>query len=416
MYPMNVTLSRRQAGQIMVEAQLLSNASRRRPTKEDVRRVVERLGCIQLDTIHVVARSQYIIPWSRIGNYDPNWLDELHYPDRELFEYWGHAASLIHASLLPFFLSRMDYRRELYSPDHFDWTAENIELIDLVRRRIRDEGPLTSLAFERPNPDEPVEPWAWYGGKPTNRVFDYLWLTGEVAIRRRINFRREYDLFERVFPEIHEIERPGICEERLALADRALQALGICRPEWLNDYFRTKWGTRNDQPPGPQELLQSLVAAERAIPVEINGLGEAYVSVDQEETLNEVMHGYSATRTTFLSPFDSLVWDRQRAIELFDFDYRIECYTPEPKRIYGYFCLPILRRGRLIGRLDPKIDRKTGGFIVKAFHLEPGVQISGRLVSDIRGTLLSFARWNGATSIRCESAPREIQEAVTGDL
>jgi uncharacterized protein len=106
-----------------------------------------------------------------------------------LFEYWGHAASLIHSDLLPYFFSRMKERRQMYHPDHHDWTRENLELIDHVRARIRDEGPLSTLAFERPTTDQPVAPWEWYGGKPTTRVLDYLWLTGDAGIHRRVYFR-----------------------------------------------------------------------------------------------------------------------------------------------------------------------------------------------------------------------------------
>ena len=407
-------ITRRQAAQIALRAQMLDRPNRRKATRDDVRNVIRRLGVIQIDTISVVARSHYVIPWSRIGAYDPDWIDELHFPDREIFEYWGHAASLLDISLLPCFLSRMEEYRRKWDPSHFDWTAENHELINHVRERIRDEGPLSSLAFERPSPEEPVEPWAWYGGKPTNRILDYLWRIGELGIHRRIGFRREYDLIERVHPEILEIDPPTLQLERLTLADRALQAMGIARPEWLNDYFRTSWGQRNDQPPGPVELLQTLADTDRAIPVEIEGLGPAWVSIDQEDALNDVLNGFTGTFTSLLSPFDNLVWDRRRTLELFDFEYRIEIYTPGPQRIYGYFNLPILRRGSLIGRLDPKVDRRSGLFSVNSLHLEPGVRVSDRLISDIRGTLQSFARWNGAREIQCLAVAPELAEALNG--
>lgn len=409
-------ISRRQAAQIAIRAQMLAGNNRRSASRDDLHDLIDRLAMIQIDTISVVARSQYVIPWSRLGSYDPQCLDELLYPERKLFEYWGHAASLIDTSLLPCFFSRMEERRQRYDPSHFEWTREHQELIDHVRLEIRDNGPLTTLHFDRPNPDEPVDPWEWYGGKPTNRVFDYLWLTGEVGVHRRTSFRREYDLIERVLPQVREIDPPDIWTERLTLADRALQAMGIARPEWLNDYFRTKWGTRNDCPPGPGELLERLVQRDRAIRVEIDELGPAYVTVDQVDALEDVQNGYTASRTTLLSPFDNLIWDRQRTLELFGFEYRIECYTPAAKRIYGYFTFPILRRGRLVGRVDPKIDRKSGVFTVKSLHLEPGVRISQRLVEDLRGTLRSFARWNGAHSVVSENVAPDIADAVDGAL
>jgi uncharacterized protein len=413
---MTVTLSRKQAAQVAIRAQMLDCSSRRTATPEDLRTLIQRLALIQIDTIHVVARSQYVIPWSRFGEYDPAWLDELHYPGRELFEYWGHAASLIDSKLLWCFLSRMDERRGYDSPDHTEWIANNEDLIEHVRQTLRDSGPLTTLSFERPNPDQPVEPWAWHGGKPTSHVLDHLWRIGDAGIHRRLSFRREYDLIERVHPEIIELDRPDPWDERTTLADRALQAMGICRPEWLNDYFRTRWGTRNNHAPGPQELLDHLVQQERALPVQIEGLGPAYVTVDQEQALRDVQSGYTATRTTLLSPFDNLIWDRQRTLELFDFEYRIECYTPAAKRQYGYFTLPILHRGRLVGRVDPKVDRKNRRFYVHSLHLEPKVSLSKRLINDLRGTLHAFARWNGADEIVSGSGPSDLMSAIEGRI
>lgn len=409
-------ITRRQAAQISIAAQMLDLPGRRRASLDDVRRLADQLAVIQIDTICVVARSHYIIPWSRLGHYDPAWFDQLIYPDRQLFEYWGHAASFISRDLLPYFLSRMAERRQKFGPERNAWTAENSDVISAVRQKLSDDGPLTTLHFERPDPETPVEPWEWYGGKPTNQALDYLWHIGEAGINRRINFRREYDLIHRVLPEISTLGHPDIWTERLALADRALVAMGIARPEWLNDYFRTSWGIRTNTPPGPSELLQTLVTKDRAIPVDVDGLGPAFVSADYAGLLDDVLGGYVARRTTLLSPFDNLIWDRQRTVELFDFEYRIECYTPAAKRIYGYFTLPILRRGRLVGRVDPKVDRKAGTFFVRSLHLEPGIQTSKRLIDDIRGTLHAFARWNGASQIVAESVPDSFREPLTGTL
>lgn len=409
-------ISRHQAAQISIAAQMLDRPARQKATPEDVRELAHRLAVIQIDTISVVARSHYLIPWSRLGHYDPAWIDEAVYPERQMFEYWGHAASFISRDLLPCFLSRMAERRRKFGSERDAWASENQGVIDAVRETLRTDGPLTTLHFERPNPDTPVEPWAWHGGKPTNRALDYLWHIGEAGINRRINFRREYDLIHRVLPEITNIEQPDIWSERLTLAERALSAMGISRPEWLNDYFRTSWGIRTNTPPGPAELLDELARTGRAIPVTIEGLGPAFISSAHANLLDDVLTGYVAKRTTLLSPFDNLIWDRQRTMELFDFDYRIECYTPAAKRVYGYFTLPILRRGRLVGRIDPKVDRKSGTFFVRSLHLEPGVRYSKRLSDDIRGTLHAFARWNGASHIVAESVPDAFRDALTGPL
>jgi uncharacterized protein len=407
-------MSREEARGLALVAQMLAEPPSTSPSKESLRELVDRLACIQIDTIHVVARSQYIIPWSRLGHYDPAWLDELLHPDHELFEYWGHAASLIDTRLFPCFRRRMDdYRRYSESGEH-DWASEHRELIRQVYARVVDEGPLMSASFERPNPDEPVEAWAWWGGKPANRALDILWSSGRLAIQRRVNFHRVYDLTERVLPDAiaEDLLEPDV--ERHVLASRALQALGLVMPRWLNDYFRTKWGAPSGGPPRPTEILEHLATTGEAVPVEVEGLGPAYVAAQYEPVLADLRNGYEPRVTTLLSPFDNLIWDRKRTLDLFDFDYRLECYTPAAKRVYGYFSLPILHRGKLIGRLDPKVERKDRLLYVRALHLEPRVQLDDRMIEAVCMTLREFATFNGADGVVLEDAPDRFREAMVG--
>jgi hypothetical protein len=173
-----------------------------------------------------------------------------------------------------------------------------------------------------------------------------------------------------------------------------VKALGIAFPAWVPDYFRQ---TKKGMP----QRLEALAAEGLLLRVEVEGFeGPAYVHPDQLGLLEEAASGSrEATLTTLLSPFDPLVWDRQRARELFDFDYMIECYTPAPKRRYGYFTLPILHRGQLIGRLDPKAHRAQGVFEIKALHLEPGVAVSEELTVELAAVLRGLAAWHATPDL-----------------
>lgn len=397
-------ITRDEARAISVIAQGLDERPGRKATKEQVIEVIRRIGCLQIDTISVVARSHYLVLWSRLGNYDQQALDELHYPDRQIFEYWGHAASFLPIELYPYMRRKMLKRRE----DPHDWTVENADVLEQVVEAIRQNGPIHSGHFERPNKELKVEAWSWYGGKPTNVALDVLWLDGTLGIDRRVNFQRYYDLNERIFPELHNAELPDEAEEHRVLATKAVEAMGVALPTWLNDYYRTYWGVRGHNSPKPTIILDRLVASGLLFPVEVDGLGTAYVAESNRCILEDVRRGRRPTRTVFLSPFDSLIWDRSRTAQLFDFEYRIECYTPAAKRIYGYFTLPILDRGRLIGRLDPKVDRKTQIFQVKALHLEPGIRMSNALARRILKTVRDFARFHEATVSVIEAGPPEL--------
>jgi len=397
-------ITRDEARAISVIAQGLDNQRSKKATKDQVAEMVRQIGCLQIDTISVVARSHYLVLWSRLGQYEQRWLDELHHPDHQIFEYWGHAASFIPIELYPYLRRRMIQTAERYD----SWLQENDGLLNEVVEAVRLNGPIHSGHFERPNRDQPVQAWSWYGGKPTNQALDLLWLTGQLAIERRVNFQRHYDLSERVFPELHVPELPDEDEERRVLATRAVRAMGITLPGWLNDYYRTKWGVRGHPSPTPTEILYDLEQRQLVFPVEVEQLGQAYVAESKRCIVDEVRAGRRPKRTVFLSPFDSLIWDRARAQQLFDFEYRIECYTPAPKRIYGYFTLPILDRGKLIGRLDPKVDRREKVFYVRALHLEPGVRLDKSMAKRILRSVQEFARFHEATVSIIESGPSEL--------
>jgi hypothetical protein len=380
------------AQQVMLAAQGLDRAPDRPAVKADVLEAVRRMGVLQIDTIHVVRRSPYLVLWSRLGDYRPEWLDELH-AEGALFEYWAHAMCFLPIEDYPLYRRRMlDGMEQNNSP--YKWAAkfakENPELMERVRSHLREKGAVRSIEFENKN----RPPGGWWNWKEEKDALEAMLLTGEVMIARRQNFQRVYDLRQRVLPGWDDTAVPSSEEVRRTLTLRAVSAMGVAFPAWAPDYFR--------QPKaGSAAWLKALAAEGRLLPVQVEGFdGTAYLHPERLGLLEEAASGRrEPTLTTLLTPFDPLVWDRQRARELFNFDYMIECYTPAPKRRYGYFSLPILQRGRLIGRLDPKAHRAQGIFEVKALHLEPGVKVSEQLVADLAGALRRLADWHGTPEL-----------------
>jgi len=381
-------LSLGDARRIAVAAQALDRVPGT-ASKADVLAMVRRLGCIQIDTIHVVARSAYLVLWSRLGAYDPRWLDELLYPDRQVFEYWAHAASIVPIEHWPLFRRRM--LRTLDGERGWaQWRADNAAVIEHVRDEIRERGPLGAAHFEAP---EGHKSGGWWDWKPAKTALDYLWSAGELMIERRVNFHRRYELRERLLPGWNDADLPGEAENRRRLAELALGCMGIATVRQLADYFRQPMR-------GLAATVDELVQAGVAQRVTVESWSEpAFV---HHQALAAFGRGLPpAEHTTLLSPFDNLTWDRKRTLALWGFDYTLECYVPEPKRRWGYFVLPILWHGELVGRLDAKAERRDGIFRVKALYLEPGVPPEA-VAADIGGALRACAAWHGTPEVVVE--------------
>jgi uncharacterized protein len=386
------------AQRIAVAAQALD----RRPaasSKAAVLELIRRLGCVQIDTIHVVARSPYLVLWSRLGEYNPAWLDELLYPDRQVFEYWAHAASIIPIEHWALFRSRMlEYTRgeRGWWPQ---WRTENADVVAHVLEQIREHGPLGAADFAAPAGHKSGGWWDW---KPAKQALDALWSSGELMIERRVNFHRRYELRERLMRGWDDSQLPSEAERRRRLAAIALRAMGVATMRQLADYFRQKQI-------GLTETLEDLAAEGLAERVQIGDWSApAYVDHDLWQQFSDGLP--EPEHTTLLSPFDSLIWDRERTRQIWGFDYTLECYVPAPKRRYGYFVLSILRRGDLIGRLDAKAERKAGVFRVKALYLEPHIRIDERLVDDIAQALLSCAEWHRTPELVIDKTePAQLQ-------
>lgn len=386
------------------EARLISLAAQRldllprpkSPDRETLLEMIRHLGCVQLDSISVVSRSHETVIWSRFGSYDPTLFSDLYHPVALINEYWAHAAAIVPVESLPYFRRHMNRYRDPGSPDYARWEPD-AAVNEMVMSTIRERGPLPSRAFERPEGPRP-ESWSWWGAKPANKALDFLWTSGDLTILKREAFQRVYELTERRLPGFHEADLPSEAEQRRFFVTRALTAMGVATKHWVTDYFRSGGRAHVPVAHSPRELAQ-LAAEGLAIPVSLPTSTEpAWMDATLLPLLDEIRAGaMEATRTTLLSPFDSLVWHRERALTLFDFDYRLESYTPGPKRRYGYYTLPILHRGRLVGRLDPSYDRKRRILTVKALHLEPGTAVTRTLGRELMNAIIEFCAFLGGT-------------------
>jgi uncharacterized protein YcaQ len=385
----------------------LDRPARRNATKADVHAAIRRMGALQIDTISVVARSPYMVLYSRLGAYEACWLDEL-LAEGKLFEYWSHEASFLPIEDYALYRPRMANATEMGWKYRKDWVRENGHELERVLSHIRANGETRAIDFERRHSAGAPGWWEW---KPEKRALESLFTAGAVMVARRQSFQRVYDLRERVHPAWDEdVPSPAEAQRRLAL--KAVRALGITTARWVADYFRM---SKTKTP----SIVRELAAAGDIQEVRVDGWTDvAYIHPDHAATAALAAEGgLKPSHTTFLSPFDPLVWDRARSLAMFDFDYRLECYVPAPKRVYGYYVLPLLRRGRLIGRMDAKAHRADGWFEVKNLYLEDDVRVSASLTNDVARALQRLAAWHGTPDVRVKrTTPRawrkDLQTAV----
>jgi uncharacterized protein len=388
----------------LLAAQGLGSAPKR-ATKDDVRETIRRMGALQIDSISVVARSPYLVLWSRLGSYEPRWLDEL-LTEGAIFEYWSHAACFI--PIEDYGL----YRRLMIEGGEKTrtWMRAHPEEIEHVMERINDKGPVRAAEFARTD----GRAGGWWEWKPEKRALEHLFASGELMISRRENFHRVYDLRERVLanalPDWEDALAPNEQEVRRALALKAVRALGVAVARWVPDYFRTPRK-------GVAGLLEGLADDGSLLRATI-GDEPAYVHPENAELSEKVLSGrLRSSVTTLLSPFDPVVWDRARASELFGFDYKIEVYTPAASRRYGYYSLPILHGASLVGRLDAKAHRKQGTFEVRAIHLEPATPVNDDLTSGLAGALRNCAAWHATPEVLVRrSDPSRLTKALRSAL
>ncbi len=402
---MSVSLSLAQARNLHLAAQGLLQPPTRTAKRADVAACIQRMALLQIDTIHVVSRSPYLVLHSRLGDYPRAWLEET-LAAAQVFETWAHEACFAPADDLHLHRAYNRHTRQHWGVAHARKLASaQRQHLDKLLEHIRVNGPVKSSDFERP---EGIG-GAWWGWKDEKRWLEALFALGELMIARRENFHRVYDLSERVAPQLLQPVAP-VTEATLhaQLMEKAIAALGITQARWIHDYFRTK-------PRFKDVDLDALVDAGSVQRVAVDGWEvPGYVHTRHAALLKKARAGkLQATHTTLLSPFDPVVWDRERGSALFDFDYRLECYTPEDKRVFGYFVLPILCRGELIGRLDAKAHRAEGVFEVRALYTQPGLVWSDEHIADVAQAIQRSADWHGTPQVRItRTQPAKLAAAL----
>jgi uncharacterized protein YcaQ len=373
--------------------------------------VARSIGCLQLDPISVVARSHQLVLWSRLGPYDLADLDALLWEERRLFEFWAHRASIvltehypIHRLLMrgyPRGVSTHRIRTRL-------WLEENRALKREVLARLRSEGPLPARAFEHRSA-RGWESGGWTSGRNVSRMLDVLWIQGRIMVARRQGIQKVWDLTERVLPPWTPRERLSDREITRRAAQISLRALGIAQPGHIGNHFTI------GRYPGFASVLAEHERNGTFERVRIAGdgielPGPWFVHSEDLPLLAALERGEWEPRTTLLSPFDNLITDRARTELMFDFYFRMEIYVPQAQRKFGYYALPILHGDRLIGQVDPAMDRGRGRLVVKAVHSEPGApKNAGRAVA---GAVASLGEFLGAREIEYSSAVPEAWRRV----
>ncbi|GAB4554617.1 MAG: winged helix-turn-helix domain-containing protein [Anaerolineae bacterium] len=377
---------------------------------------------MQLDTLQMVRRSQYLVLWSRIGDYPPQMLDDIAYGDpnlpadkreRRLFEYWMKEACYIPLTEFRFRLPLMLSYRDKGLRWNRDWLAkpENRAVRQAVLDRITREGGLRSSDFEHQR-DSRAGWWDW---KPAKIALEQLYNEGTLLIDHRRNFQRVYDLAERVLPTWVDQTPPTPEAFYRHSLTRILRALGIAEAASMLWYMRIRV-------PEGRPYIKALIEDGLFVPIQVETAqgGTAEMLIHQEDlpTLNAAAEGdINATHTTFLSPFDNLFWAVGRDMVLWNFLMRMEMYTPEPKRRWGYFSLPILHGDQLVGRFDPKLERKAGLLRVKSLHAEPNITLDEKLMTVVAATFRQFAAWHQAKTLVIEkSDPPEFKRRLEAAL
>ncbi|MEV6779227.1 winged helix-turn-helix domain-containing protein [Streptomyces syringium] len=366
-------LSAEEARRMALRAQGLLGAPDRRA---GVRGVLRHLGAVQLDTISVLARSHELVPYARLGAVGRAAVESAYWTGDHAFEYWSHAACVLPVEEWPHFAFR---RRAMKARGHrWHVMRDSERSCAAVRDRLRSDGPLTATELGgAKNGGE------WYDWSETKIAVEWLLDTGEVVCTRRRGWKRVYDLAERAVPDalLHDDIDDLECTRRLVT--QAGAAMGVATRADLADYHRLK----GDQ-------VDAVIADTGLVPVEVAGWSKP-AWADPAALAAESSSKGGRHRTTLLSPFDSLIWDRPRTERIFGFTHRLEAYVPKPKRVHGYFAMPLLAGGRLLGRVDPAREGTT--LVARQVSLD-----GPKAVAPMARALREAAEWVGCDTVRIE--------------
>ena len=381
------TFSAAQARRIALAAQGFTDPAPGGATDmRHLRRVLRRLHLVQMDSVNVLQRAHFLPLYSRLGPYSPALLERAAYgASRELFEFWGHEASLIRVDLQPLFRWRMSRARDYAWGGMIRIATQQPDLVAWVLDEVRDRGPLTAAQIEHDTPRR-MDHWGW-NWSVVKQALEWLFYTGQVtAADRTTSFARRYDVPERVLPRsVLDAPTPAPEDAFRALVELAARALGVAAEIELRDYFRLPVA-------GFKRAMAELVEDNVLLPVAVQGWRQPAWLHHEARLPRRVL------AATLVSPFDPLIWERSRTERLFDLNYRIEIYVPAAQRLYGYYVLPFLHGDRFAARVDLKADRKAGVLQIPAAWIEPAAD-EGETAAALAAELRRLAGWLGLDAV-----------------
>ncbi|MGI0071219.1 MAG: winged helix-turn-helix domain-containing protein [Thermoplasmata archaeon] len=402
MSPAPLEVSAAAVRRLAVEKQHLADPLPGRVTSADILRVVRELGCLQLDPISVVAPSPLLVLWSRLGGFPRAEFDRLLWEEHRLFEYWAHSASIVLTEDYPLYRAMMRGDRESI-PSWMQkswrrwmvaWVRRHGALREHVLGELRRRGPLLLREFDHPR-------WSkrrgvgWDSGSDIAEMLQMLYFRGEVMVAGRVGIQRKWDLAERCLPaDVPRTELTAGEVEHIGV-QRGLRALGVASPREIHSHFLRR------RYPRLQSTLARLEAEEAIVPVRVRGWPSIprYVHADDLERLTRAESARRRPRTTLLAPFDNLICDRARTEQLFGVRLRFEGYVPKGKRQFGPYALWILHGDRLVGRVDPLLDRAAGVLRIRGVHAEPGAASEAGAVRGLRRAVDDLAGFLGASEV-----------------
>ncbi|MGH2405808.1 MAG: winged helix-turn-helix domain-containing protein [bacterium] len=397
-----ITLSPTEARRLAVKAQLLSGR-RASPDPEGIMRVARRLGRLQLDPTNTVARSHLLVLWSRLGRYDLTHLDRLLWQERRLFEYRAFIVPTEEFPVYRWLMRRFPTGDTAWPQRVRTFLERNARLRRHILARLRRHGRLPSRAFE----DIAEVGWqsgGWTSGRNVGQMLEFLWARGEVLVAARERGERLWDLTDRSLPRWTPRDRLSEREVACRIVERSLRAHGVVSRRHLANRYPRALTVPLDA------ILTDLARRETIAPARLVNDGTAlkdpwYVYTEYLEPTGRSRAAQSMPRTVLLSPFDNLIHDRQRTARLFGFDFRLEIYVPRVRRRYGYFVMPILYGDRLIGRMDPEVDRARNVLTINAVHAEPDAPLTRSVAVAINGAVEDLATFLRVGDIEFRGRP-----------
>ena len=377
--------------------------------------IIRQLGYVQIDTISVVNRAHHQTLWARCNSYNESQLDQLQARERKIYEYWAHAMAYLPMEDFRYSLPRM---KNFQNPNS-RWAKHSLEkcryIINDVYKRIEEEGPLGSKDFKNGDGKKSGEWWDW---KPAKLALELLYWQGKLMVSERNKFQKKYDLTERVLPDGIDLTFPDTNEMARFVISGALKSMGLANKKEIMKFMQPSASRDSDlmlvSKKEIEQCLLEMIEEKEIKKVGIEGIEGYYYMLSDNKT-SKIINELPIVR--FLSPFDNLIIQRERTKQLFDYDYSLECYVPEPKRKYGYFVFSILFGDKLVGRFDPKADRKNKIFILKNLYFENGFECNDHFIHLFVQQLVKFAAFHNCETISVEKcADKKVLAKIRSEL